>query len=121
MSFLAHLLLQMLFMTGWCMIYAIYLGLVNPLFIDLYGVKMSKRKKADNINTGGGAHVDGNVNVDGHGTFVGRDQKSNSDRKLKLEIIVPIIVAIVTVVGAIIVAMVNYSAEIEKARLEMQM
>ena len=82
---------------------------------------MSKRKKADNINTGGGAHVDGNVNVDGHGTFVGRDQKSNSDRKLKLEIIVPIIVAIVTVVGAIIVAMVNYSAEIEKARLEMQM
>jgi len=82
---------------------------------------MPKEKKTGNINTGGGAHVDGNININGHGTFIGRDQKSGSDPKHKLEIIVPIIVAVITVAGAIIVAIFNYSAKIDKARLEMQM
>ncbi len=82
---------------------------------------MSKGKKTGNINTGGGAHINGNVNVDGRGTFVGRDQKSSPGRKLKLEVIVPIIVALITAMGIIIVAIINYSTEIDKTRLKIQL
>jgi hypothetical protein len=82
---------------------------------------MSKRKKTDNIHTGGGAHVDGNVNVDGHGTFVGRDQKSIPHRKIKLEVVASIVVALITIVGTIVVALINSSTEIDKARLQIQM
>jgi hypothetical protein len=82
---------------------------------------MSKRKKTGQINTNGGANVGGNIHIDGQGTFVGRDQTLSSDSKSKLGIAVPVIVAVITVIGAVIVAIINYSAEIDKTKLDIQM
>jgi hypothetical protein len=81
---------------------------------------MSKNRKKDNINTGGGANVNGNINIEGQGTFVGRDQKTGPERRFRFEIVVPIVVAIITTIGFIIVAIINRNTEIDKAKLQIQ-
>ncbi len=76
-----------------------------------------KEKKQEGINTGG-AYVNGDIKIEGQGTFIGRDQKKGSKRKTKTEIIIPIVIAVITTAGVIVAAIINYNAEIDKVKLQ---
>ena len=82
---------------------------------------MPIKKKSDTVNTNGGANVNGDIRLKGSSTFVGRDQNSGISNKAKSEYIVPIIVALIAVLGTIIVAVINYRTEIDKNQLQSEL
>lgn len=83
---------------------------------------MSKDEKISSTDSGTGTRNKGNINVSGNGTFIGRDQKIEKHSSMsKLEIIIPIIIALIVLAGTIFTAIMNYTTEIDKIKLPIQL
>ena len=83
---------------------------------------MPKKNKTSSQDLSGGTQIDGNIDISGNGTFIGRDQNiTEHSGKLKFEIIIPIVVALIALVGVIVTAIVNYTTEIDKIKISSQM